>query len=573
MYERNYKLLSSKFREFLIPTFLTSMAGNISIFVDAIIVSLLIGTINLSVMQIIEPVSTFLNLLYWMIGLGGSIVCSFAKAEFNKNQSNEIFTSSMVSIVVIGLIISLFSIVFSNNILQLLCHPISLKPLVSQYFIYYVLGIPFLCYMMSMSYYVRVDGFLKLPFISLLIANVLNLVLDVVLIKYFNMGIGGAALATTIGYVIGSVCISTYFLKNARSLKFIKIKLSTFFNHLKDICKSGFSTASTQLYLTIKLALINIILSTVSGAVGLTAFNMCYNTLFLISIFVIGIVQSMSPIVSVYYKEKDYSGVDYIIKKSAKLMIIVSIAFVVLLTVYPQALLLLFHVDNTNHMAYIMNAVRIFSLCFLGLGLNFLYIFYAQAIQKDRLANIIQITEGLILPIFFLIVLFYLFGDFGIWISFFITEIVLLLSLVIYSKYINKNSNGQIHGFFINKSNDGEFMDYTINANLNEAMEFSTKVNEFFGSSTVSIRVSLAIEEILVNIIKINKNLDTIDIYLKKTDEEIIFSIKDAGIEFNPVIEHDELKFDNITVLNKIADKIDYSRVLGLNNTVIIINT
>ena len=30
--------------------------------------------------------------------------------------------------------------------------------------------------------------------------------------------------------------------------------------------------------------------------------------------------------------------------------------------------------------------------------------------------------------------------------------------------------------------------------------------------------------------------------------------------------------FDNISVLNKIADHIDYSRVLGLNSTVIIIN-
>ena len=85
MYERNYKLLSSKFREFLIPTFLTSMAGNISIFIDAILVSMLIGTINLSVMQIIEPVSTFLNLLYWMIGLGGSIRKSIFYILYSRN--------------------------------------------------------------------------------------------------------------------------------------------------------------------------------------------------------------------------------------------------------------------------------------------------------------------------------------------------------------------------------------------------------------------------------------------------------------------------------------------------------
>ena len=52
---------------------------------------------------------------------------------------------------------------------------------------------------------------------------------------------------------------------------------------------------------------------------------------------------------------------------------------------------------------------------------------------------------------------------------------------------------------------------------------------------------------------------------------KVLISIKDTGIDFNPVIENDNLEFDNISVLNKIAEKIDYSRVLGLNSTVITI--
>ena len=83
--------------------------------------------------------------------------------------------------------------------------------------------------------------------------------------------------------------------------------------------------------------------------------------------------------------------------------------------------------------------------------------------------------------------------------------------------------------------------------------------------------VGLAIEEMLVNIININENVDVIDVIVRNNEDNILISIKDMGIEFNPVIENDDLKFDNISVLNKIADKIDYSRVLGLNSTVITI--
>ena len=75
----------------------------------------------------------------------------------------------------------------------------------------------------------------------------------------------------------------------------------------------------------------------------------------------------------------------------------------------------------------------------------------------------------------------------------------------------------------------------------------------------------------LVNIINTNESVDTIDVIVRDNKDNILISIKDTGIEFNPVIENDELKFDNIAVLNKIADKIDYSRVLGLNSTVITI--
>ena len=278
----------------------------------------------------------------------------------------------------------------------------------------------------------------------------------------------------------------------------------------------------------------------------------------------------MSPIVSVYYKEKDYLGVDYVTSKSLKMMIVVSLVFVAILTIYPQILLLLFKVKNPEYIPYVMNAVRLFSLSFLALGINFLYIFYAQAIQKDKIANIMQIMEGLIFPLLSLVILVFALGDLGIWLSFFVSEVAVLLCIIGYSRYINKKSDGKYHGLFINKSSDEKnFIDYTINANIKEAVGLSGEINKYLGDNLDSTRVSLAVEEILTNIIQLNKSMGTIDLYLKDNDEEIILSIKDDGVEYNPVIESDQLKFDNISVLNKIADKIDYTRVLGLNSTII----
>ena len=317
MYERNYELLRSKFSEFFLPTLFTSMAGNICLFVDGLIVSFLLGAGNLSAIQIVAPVATFVNLIYWMIGLGGSVLCSVAKAEFDSDKSNGYFTVAIMSLLAIGILIAVFGLAFSGSIAKFLCASQSaLIPDVNSYFVSLIIGMPFLCYMMSLSYFIRADGIPTLPFRAILLANIINICFDVIYIKFFALGIGGAALASSTGFLMGSIFISYYFIKSERTLKFIKLKVGKFFNYLKEIVTSGFSSSSTQLYLTLKLFIINILLGIYIGKSGLVAFGICYNSLFILYIFLIGTAQTMSPIVSVYFKEEDFSGVDYVIRRT-----------------------------------------------------------------------------------------------------------------------------------------------------------------------------------------------------------------------------------------------------------------
>ena len=573
MYERNYSLLKSKFQEFFLPTLFTSMAGNICLFVDGLIVSFLIGASNLAPIQSVAPVITFVNLIYWMIGLGGSVLCSVSKAEFDDEGSNSYFSVAITSLLSIGILITIVGLLFSNNISHLLCisQPM-LSSSVNDFFIALIIGMPFLCYMMSLSYFIRADGIPTLPFRAILVANIVNICFDIIYIKFMGMGLSGAALATSTGYIVGSIIISYYFFKPERTLKFMKLKVKSFFDYFAQIVKSGFSSSSTQLYLTLKLFIINILAGMYLGKSGIVAFGICYNSLFILYIFLIGTAQTMSPIVSVYFREEDYSGVSYIIKRSLKIVTVASLALSVLFIVYPQVLLLLYSVKNPSDIPVVLNAVRIFAISYVGTAITFLYTFYSQAIQKNQLSTIISLLEGFVAPIGFAVILSFLFGGNGIWISFAIAEAVTILFIFSYSRYISKKTNGEYSGFFINKHNDEErIFEHTINGDIKEAVNLSQDVQKHLAGNKSAILVSLAIEEMLVNIINSNEHVDTIDVIVRDNDENILISIKDTGIDFNPVVEKDNLEFDNISVLNKIADKIDYSRVLGLNSTVITI--
>ena len=78
-YERRFNLLNSKFRELFIPTLLAAIAGNFAILADALIISAVWGPVNLSVIQSIEPLAQFVNMIYWIIGFGGTILSTSAK--------------------------------------------------------------------------------------------------------------------------------------------------------------------------------------------------------------------------------------------------------------------------------------------------------------------------------------------------------------------------------------------------------------------------------------------------------------------------------------------------------------
>lgn len=572
MYERNYNLLRSKFGEFFLPTLFTSMAGNICLFVDGLIVSFLLGAGNLSAIQIVAPVMTFINLIYWMIGLGGSVLCSVAKAEFDDDKSNTYFSVAIISLVLSGLLIAVLGLIFSHSIAQFLCasQP-ALIPDVDAFFRALVIGVPFLCYVMSLSYFIRTDGIPTLPFRSILLANIVNLCFDFIYIKFCNFGIGGAALATTTGYLVGAIVISYYFFKPERTLKFIKLNVKKIFTYLKKIVTSGFSSSSTQLYLTLKLFVINILIGLYIGKSGLVAFSICYNSLFILYIFLIGTAQTMSPIVSVYFKEEDYSGVNYVIKRSLKIVFAASLLLAALFIVYPQSLLLLYSVKNPADVPVVLNALRIFAVSYVGTAITFLYTFYAQAIQKNQLSTIISLLEGFVFPVGFAIILSFIIGGNGIWISFALAELFTILFIFLYSRHINRKSNGEYSGFFINKHNDENVFEHTIHGNAEEAVELSCDVQKYLKDEKTATIVAQALEEMIINIINTNDDVDTIDVIVRENEDNILVSIKDTGKEFNPIIENDNLEFDNISILNKISDKIDYSRVLGLNSTVITI--
>lgn len=94
------------------------------------------------------------------------------------------------------------------------------------------------------------------------------------------------------------------------------------------------------------------------GIAGLMAFLVYDNSETLVYMFLSAIGKVMSPIVAVFYKEKDYEAVEYIVRKSIKHVLIISIPIALVFAVFPEFFVFFFTLDDPSEAVVICNALR-----------------------------------------------------------------------------------------------------------------------------------------------------------------------------------------------------------------------
>lgn len=85
--------------------------------------------------------------------------------------------------------------------------------------------------------------------------------------------------------------------------------------------------------------------------------------------------------------------------------------------------------------------------------------------------------------------------------------------------------------------------------------------------------MAVAVEEMLVNIFCYGgKNAKDVDVILHVTDEAMILRVTDNGIPFDPTdytVDYDQYEIHGIETIKKLSTKVQYIRVLDLNNTIL----
>ena len=577
-YQRNGALLGKKFTEYLFPTIISSMSILLASFVDGIIVSKLIGDDAFSAVNLAEPVVLFMQALFFLFGIGGAICISIAKGQRNEHKANALFTLSFTASVIVAVIDTVAGTLLIDPITHALCSDGTLYEYVKHYALFTIYGSVFMVVVPYLVFIIRVDGMPKLSANILLISNIVNLFMDLVYMGVFKMDTSGAALATVTGYVVGFVMELYYLLFfKKRTLKLIRLKKDDF-RFLGELCTGGIASVINTILLFVKAILLNQIVLSTTGADGMAVFSVCNFSVTFISMFVSGGSDTMTPIVSLLYGERDYKGIDLVLRKTFIFVAASCAVIIAFIMAFPKLLLQLFSVTSPERVALGIPAVRIFSLSLIGMGICIVTMNYLQATKQKAISVTITFLRGLIIIVPLAYLLSISFGLNGVSMAFVFAEaltaaITFLICLIVSRAKKDKYSGVLLHE---RQTDCSALFDASLRPEAEQAADISDEIIAFCNNNGVTGKAAdyagVLAEETVEHIRFFNKDKKQpqIDLICRVTDSEVILSVRDNGEAFDAAtVEGDDGEFTNLKMINTLADSVDYTRALGLNNMLI----
>lgn len=231
---------------FSVPMLIGNIAQQLYNTVDSIVVGHYVGDNALAAVGSAGPLMNMLLVLFVGISSGiGIMVSQYFGAKSREDLSNTIGTGITLTAIV-SLILMVLAPPLIKPLLRVLNTPETILNDCTAYLVIMMYGIAGMAYYNILSGILRGMGDSFSALIYLLIATVLNIVLDVWFVAGFHMGVAGVALATVIAQGISSaMCLwKLIHMRNVFDLGWKELKMTK--NHVLQTIRLGLPSGATQ---------------------------------------------------------------------------------------------------------------------------------------------------------------------------------------------------------------------------------------------------------------------------------------------------------------------------------------
>jgi len=241
---------------FTVPMLIGNIAQQLYNTVDSVVVGNYVGDNALAAVGSAGPILNLLIVLFIGISVGASIMVSQYFGARKREDLSIAIANSIVLTGIASILVMIMATVAAKPLLILLKTPESILDWCTSYLRILFLGVAGLAFYNILSGILRGLGDSISALLYLIVASVLNIILDLLFVVKFDMGVSGVALATVIAQAISSVlCL----LKLMRMKELFDFRLPYFKvtrQHGLNIIRLGVPSGVTQAIMSMAMLIV-----------------------------------------------------------------------------------------------------------------------------------------------------------------------------------------------------------------------------------------------------------------------------------------------------------------------------
>lgn len=224
---------------FALPIFLGQVFQQLYNTIDSLIVGRFLGD------QALAAVSSSGSLIFMMVGffngvaMGAGVIIAKEYGAKNYESMRRAIHTDVAFGLAAGVLLTVLGVCFTPTILRWMDTPADVLPQSVEYFRFYFYGAVF-----SVMYNIFVGilqavGDSRHPLYYLIFSSIVNVVLDLILVGGFRLGVGAAALATTVSQGISALLCFVQLLRSKAEYRLCVREIGFHLESLKNIVRFG----------------------------------------------------------------------------------------------------------------------------------------------------------------------------------------------------------------------------------------------------------------------------------------------------------------------------------------------
>lgn len=246
---------------FAVPFFISNLIQSVYSVADMMIVARFSGTNSIAGVNISSQIMVVVTNLAVGLATGGTVMVGQFLGAGRRDKIKESISTLFITLAVLAAFLMILLLIFLNPLLAVLKTPSEAYREAYGYLLVSILGIIFIFGYNALSAIMRGMGDGKTPLEFVVVACVVNIVLDLIFVGIFHWGALGAAIATVISQAVSMISCIYYLMHNEFIFDFqrssFRFNKELFWTLMKVGLPSGIQLVATNFSFLVLTALIN----------------------------------------------------------------------------------------------------------------------------------------------------------------------------------------------------------------------------------------------------------------------------------------------------------------------------